>query len=377
MKRLVVCCDGTWNAPPTGRAASSKPPTNVFKFANGVAPDDADGNPQRIHYQAGVGTRRHEHLPGGLFGFGLSQNIRECYRFVVDEYESGDAIYVVGFSRGAFTGRSLAGLIRNAGILRREHAGRVGDAYRLYRSLDPGANPNGIDARRFRRRYSHPAPTGHLIHFVGVWDTVGALGIPGAPAWLARGRWAFHDTSLSRHVGNAFHAVAIDERRSFYSPTLWTRDAPDPEQTFEQAWFPGAHTDVGGGNPHPALAEIPLLWIVERARGCGLRFSPGHLRRDPGAAEDDPERASGRRTNADPLGVQQDSPTGRHRLFPSGPRSLADEDGRRRAMLASTALLRDRTHWYDLPRDAFGLPVLETGLTLSAELDTQADETSA
>src|SRR5215217_600642 len=133
MKHLIVCCDGTWNRPDQidrGVAA----PTNVAKLALALADTDAAGNRQLLHYQAGVGTRRWEHLTGGGLGVGLSRNVIECYRFVVDNYEPGDELYFFGFSRGAFTARSLAGLVRNAGILRPGHRDLIEEAYALYRS---------------------------------------------------------------------------------------------------------------------------------------------------------------------------------------------------------------------------------------------------
>src|SRR5918994_3837166 len=145
MKRLVVCCDGTWNRPDhidQGVAA----PTNVAKFALALADHDSEDNPQLLHYQAGVGTRRRERLLGGGLGVGLSRNVQECYRFLVDHYERGDKLYFFGFSRGAFTARSTVGLVRNSGILRRAHRHRMKDAYKLYRSRDDRKRPTGIDA---------------------------------------------------------------------------------------------------------------------------------------------------------------------------------------------------------------------------------------
>src|SRR5919202_2136476 len=167
MKRLVVCCDGTWNRPDQvsqGVAA----PTNVAKVALAHAGADADGNPQVLHYEAGVGTRRGEHVLGGAIGVGLSRNVQDCYRFLVDHYEPGDELYFLGFSRGAFTARSVVGLVRNSGILRREERARIDEAYRLYRSPHKDTVPSGIAAQLFRRSYSHPDA---YVQFVGVWDT--------------------------------------------------------------------------------------------------------------------------------------------------------------------------------------------------------------
>src|SRR3954470_17593333 len=129
-KRLVICCDGTWNTPDQERNGQACP-TNVTKFALAVADTADDGKEQRVFYHRGVGTSRSERIRGGAFGFGLSRNVKDAYRFIVDNYEPGDELYLFGFSRGAFTARSTAGFVRNAGILRRECADLVDDAYAL------------------------------------------------------------------------------------------------------------------------------------------------------------------------------------------------------------------------------------------------------
>ena len=126
-KRLVLCCDGTWNSP------DQKSPTNVTKLALAIAPVDAMGGEQRIFYHCGLGTNRWERIRGGAFGFGLSRNVRDAYRFIVQTFEPGDELFFLGFSRGAYTARSTAGFVRNCGILRREHEDRVDEAYTLYR----------------------------------------------------------------------------------------------------------------------------------------------------------------------------------------------------------------------------------------------------
>src|SRR5215213_6127127 len=165
MTRLIVCCDGTWNR------ADQPAPTNVRKICQAI--DESDG--QLVKYEPGVGTRVLERIRGGAFGFGLSRNVKDCYAWLVEHYEPGDELFLFGFSRGAFTARSLAGLVRNSGILKPENAGMVDAAYKLYRSREPGNAPREENAARFRADNSHPDAT---IQFVGVWDTVGALGIP-------------------------------------------------------------------------------------------------------------------------------------------------------------------------------------------------------
>lgn len=217
-KRLIVCCDGTWNT--ADQAISGHPsPTNVTKLALSLAPADAAGARQCVYYHPGVGTSRRERLSGGAFGVGLSRNVLDGYRFLIDNYESGDLLYLFGFSRGAFTARSLAGLIRNSGILRRENVGRIDQAWVLYRSS--ADTPRGVAATLFRRAYSFEP----RIQFIGVWDTVGALGIPTfGPRWLKpivariNHRWEFHDTKFSTRVKGAFQALAIDEQRAAFAP---------------------------------------------------------------------------------------------------------------------------------------------------------------
>ena len=264
-KRLVLCCDGTWNSP------DQKSPTNVTKIALAIAPVDSAGREQRTFYHRGVGTNRWERVRGGAFGVGLSRNVQDTYRFLVQNFEPGDELFFFGFSRGAYTARSTAGFVRNCGILRREHADRVGEAYGLYRDKSSKTHPRGTEATLFRRSYSHET----CIRFIGVWDTVGALGIPigGALINLINHRWEFHDTQLSTTVDAAYQALAIDEKRGPFRPTLWTpQDNPPPEQRVEQVWFAGVHSDVGGGYPDHQISDIPLLWMADRARRTGLDF---------------------------------------------------------------------------------------------------------
>ena len=328
-KRLVVCCDGTWNRP--DQIAGS--PTNVSKLASGVAREDAEGAEQLLFYQRGVGTRRFERIRGGAFGLGLSRNVRDCYRFLVEGYEPGDKLYFLGFSRGAFTARSTVGLVRNSGILRREHVDRIDDAYALYRSRDSKTHPTGIEAQIFRRMYSHEN-TEDDLHFVGVWDTVGSLGIPLAPPFVNR-RWGFHDTTLSSHVRFAYHALAIDERRKPFRPTVWQQQDAAKEQTLLQVWFAGVHSDVGGGYPEHELAEIALLWMAERARDADLAFEPDHfvVQTEPV----DERRRVGKDIAPDALGRIHESLKGFFRLAGSHRRSLTEPDSE---AVASSAVRR-------------------------------------
>lgn len=348
-KRLIVFCDGTWNR------ADAPAVTNVCKLR--VAVDDSEAARQIVHYEPGVGTKPWERIRGGAFGVGLSRNVRHCYEFLVDHYEPGDELFFFGFSRGAFTARSLAGLVRNSGILRPEHRDKVKDAYRLYRSRKPEDRPSEQAAEAFRRAHSHPDAE---IAFIGVWDTVGALGIPidgFRPPLLSR-RWTFHDTTLSRSVHNAYHAISIDERRRPFVPTLWVKkvaadgtvEEPPEHQTICQVWFAGVHSDVGGGYADPALSEIPLLWMADRASACGLVLKPDHLVVSTGRVDED-KRRNGIELVPDPCGPKHDSMTRFYRLLGPLDRRLSTPDGVPiNAFLASSVKVRcDKDRSYTAP----------------------------
>lgn len=271
-RRFIVCCDGTWNT--ADQVKDGKPcPTNVTKLARAVTPRGDDGVEQCVYYDQGVGTGAFDHFRGGALGWGLSRNIRDAYMFLVERYEDGDEIVFFGFSRGAYTVRSTAGLLRNSGLLRREHAGRLDEAYALYRDRGHDTHPRAPAAERFRTSFAREV----RIKLIGVWDTVGALGIPidfpGVNMFNAY--FQFHDVKLSTWVDNAFQALAIDERRKPFEPAIWEQQVDDLRrggvtQRLEQVWFAGVHSDVGGGYPEAALSDIALAWLARRARTCGL-----------------------------------------------------------------------------------------------------------
>jgi uncharacterized protein (DUF2235 family) len=235
MKRIIIFADGTWNSPEKGRA------TNVLQMARSVRPV-ADGTEQVVFYDWGVGTDRKE-IAGGISGAGIDKNIMDCYRFLVHNYAPGDQLYFFGFSRGAYTVRSLAGFVRNCGLLQREYADHIPDAYRLYRKRTKKSHPSDDAMVAFRARYAVADLT--EIEFVGVWDTVGALGIP-MPFWgtLGEKEFLFHDLEPSKIIKHARHAVAIDENRIDFEPSLWNEK---PGIDLKQVWFAGVHSDVGGG----------------------------------------------------------------------------------------------------------------------------------
>ncbi|MWA05322.1 DUF2235 domain-containing protein [Actinomadura sp. LD22] len=320
-KRLVVCCDGTWNF--ADQATAGRPaPTNVTKIALSVAPEDPAGVEQRVYYHCGVGTTRWERLRGGAFGFGLARNVLDAYRFVIDDYAAGDDLFLFGFSRGAYTARSLAGLIRNCGVLRRENADRVQEAWELYRNA--AEKPSGVASALFRRAYSYDP----RIRFLGMFDTVGALGVPAmGPRWLRplaerlNRRREFHDTRLSSRVDGAFQALAIDERREVFEPALWHQKPGADGQEMKQVWFSGAHCDVGGGCPDASLSDIALLWMADRARAYGLGFRPGAFGPD-GPADMAPSESTLFRVAPDMMARPHDSLTRFYRLMPAVDRPI-------------------------------------------------------
>jgi uncharacterized protein (DUF2235 family) len=297
-KRLVFCFDGTWNK------LDAEHPTNVLLTAQSVLPLSRNAT-QVIYYDEGVGTGgKIDYLKGGILGEGLLQNLSEAYQNLIFNYTPGDEIFVFGFSRGAFTARSFCGLLSNSGILDRRHASKARNAVELYRSReDSSAHLDQMMA--FRRDYcsdtlvsqqEHEWRQGNCegftldetrrigVRYLGVWDTVGALGVPKSFLFSDKlnKKFQFHDTSLSDFVKSARHAVAIDETREDFEPTLWGNlaelnrkagsDASDVHAPYQQKWFPGVHSSVGGGAEWRGLSDQTLLWIWIGAMQAGLQF---------------------------------------------------------------------------------------------------------
>lgn len=274
-KRLVLCFDGTWNS-----ADSGKGETNVCRLARAVrANSGTDRVPQLTLYMRGVGTTGSavQRMMDGATGDGVDDNIRSAYMFLAQNYEPGDRIFLFGFSRGAFTARSLSGFLGACGLLYRQSLAQVAAAWRFYRTA-PVRNPEAFAA-------AHPGTRTHAdvkVAFLGVWDTVGALGVPGTilNRLIAR-KYQFHDTTPSRIVEVGRHALAIDEYRDEFVPTFWTGACP-AGCDIRQMWFAGAHSDVGGGYADRRLGDIPLLWMAEEARRtAGLQLDDKMLPEGP------------------------------------------------------------------------------------------------
>jgi uncharacterized protein (DUF2235 family) len=280
-KRIALFLDGTWNNVDAN--------TNVWRLRSMVAETDAAGLQQRAYYHAGVGSSAGERVRGGALGYGLGREVMRAYRWLIENYEDGDDIFIFGFSRGAFTARSLAGMIASCGLLRPGaplSVEQLFDRYRLHKQARPiwkilfetgeGRPISGEEQRLID--YSRRVP----IKMLGVWDTVGALGIPfGNIPGLSRRSFQFYNTNLSKLYENAYHAMAIDEHRPDFKATLWTRftpAAPDPnprhdgDQKVEQRWFVGAHANVGGGSMNDELPQVPLAWLKDKAEQLGLAF---------------------------------------------------------------------------------------------------------
>ncbi|MGO3057355.1 DUF2235 domain-containing protein [Halomonas sp. AOP43-A1-21] len=271
MANIIVCADGTWNQPEEDLEEDY--PTNVLKLARAISPFAGEMR-QHVSYGWGVGSYRNQ-IIGALTGAGIEKNIIDGYRYIVHNYTPDDDIYLFGFSRGAYTVRALSGLINNCGILKRSEAGRITQAWDMYRDHADENWPGGQTARAFRKAYCHPS---QRIHFIGVWDTVGALGIPlSLLGGLFNNENEFYDTKMGSNIATARHALAIDEKREDFEPTLWeAREGVD----LKQVWFAGVHSDVGGGKAPDEngiqASDTPLEWMLKEAGAAGLAIAP-HL----------------------------------------------------------------------------------------------------
>jgi uncharacterized protein (DUF2235 family) len=352
-RKLVVCCDGTWNTPRTE--------TNVFRTyrflreglgspaetgrGDGVrtcAGKAADGSEVELFYDAGVGTDWFSRLLGGGVGAGLSDNVRDAYHFLGHRFAPGSEIYLFGFSRGAYTARSLCGFIKAAGLLDKPS---VNDVWRTYvdryvmaaaahGSIGVAARPSGWDVDQIRGWIARKAGAvvGHLggdvtalpthrdvrITFIGVDDTVGALGVPiPAAARVNEPIVGFHDTTLGDTVQRAVQALAVDEKRGPYVPTLWTQAANAAAlagQSVLQVWFPGVHSDIGGGYHDKGIGDITWDFMMRQAADRGLVLDGN--RRTP-------------KVQLEPLPAQHDSfdqawkdLSAKWRLIPEGVRAI-------------------------------------------------------
>jgi uncharacterized protein (DUF2235 family) len=283
-KRVILCADGTWNTPHGVDATTID--TNVRKLYCGLA-DDPD---QLRYYDSGVGTDGTpiDHLTGGAMGEGLFKKIQDNYGFLANVWDPGDQVYLFGFSRGAYTARSVGGMIARFGVPTKnfdnETVKKIFDAYRETDETKRAAMRDALAAQY--------GLTDVSVAMIGVWDTVGSLGIPGLLfSIFDQKRYGFLDTTLHPCVQKAFHAVCIDERRAQFMPTLWTNAdgsyrANDAQVT--QVWFPGVHCDVGGSYAESQLSDIAMRWMMKKAMACGLTFGDAAMRQYLAPAAMDP-----------------------------------------------------------------------------------------
>ncbi len=282
MKRLAYFFDGTW-ADPTDS-------TNVSQLKKLVAPIGPNGTKQLAEYDPGVGSKWNERLRGGMFGFGLLDNVTDGYRWLASHYEEEDEVFIFGYSRGAFTARSLAGVIARCGLLHSVNDDGVERVIARYKKGKGATARYELEWLSDEEKARLPAEDRWLlepsravdIQFIGVWDTVGALGVPfGNLPGISRRSQQFHNTNPSVTYKNMFQALAIDENRKPFDATLWTDfqepgQAPPelkPDQRLEQRWFAGSHSNIGGGGSKNTLARIPLAWLQQMAAEAGLSFT--------------------------------------------------------------------------------------------------------
>ncbi|MGM4886651.1 DUF2235 domain-containing protein [Tardiphaga sp. 20_F10_N6_6] len=278
-KRIAVFLDGTWNTVHDN--------TNVWRLRALTAPIGSDGVEQKIFYNSGLGTRTGQKISGGMFGIGIDDILLDAYEWLVENYNNGDQLFIFGFSRGSFTARSLSGFISKCGLLT---PGAPLSTNQLYGRYRLGLNAVTIDhllnhppeeptlEEQWVVKYSRSIP----VRFLGVFDTVGSLGNP-SPISRFRRRHQFLNTGLRVSNTSAAHALAIDEHRPDFPPTLWTRSVPKEKDAMqpravrtldeaEQRWFVGAHANVGGGYASDLLAQEPLAWMMKKAAAKGLSF---------------------------------------------------------------------------------------------------------
>jgi uncharacterized protein (DUF2235 family) len=274
-KNVVICCDGTANE-------FSKDRTNVIKLFFALRNDPAK---QLAYYHPGIGTmeppgaltgpaKRLTRVADQAFGWGLERDIRDAYIFIVNNYEDGDRLFLFGFSRGAYTVRAVASLLRMYGLTAKGSDAFVAYAIRMFTGVNrrsyvlshPG--PGQVSPFRLADEFKATFSRECRPYFVGVWDTVSSVGWIENPLWLP-----YSADNADICIGR--HAIAIDERRAFFRTNLWmpkTSSAESGPRDLRQVWFPGAHGDVGGGYPEEesGLSKVALQWMLYEAEAAGL-----------------------------------------------------------------------------------------------------------
>ena len=276
-RNLVFVCDGTLSSLRAGEETNAG---QLYRFISRLGADSR----QLVRYDPGVQGTGWRKWVNAASGHGINRSIRNGYAFLAQNYRPGDRIFLFGYSRGAFAARSLAGMIGRVGLLQPQYSGPryVDLAFRFYQ-----IGSDSPARRHFSQNRCQPPVQ---IEMLGIWDTVKSLGLP-YPLLnrLAPMATEFHDDQLAPHIQHGYHALAIDEDRTSYTPILWRR-SPDWQGRLEQVWFPGCHSDVGGevrGVPEARpLGNISLNWMLIRADRHGLVLPDGwqtHFPEDPGA----------------------------------------------------------------------------------------------
>ncbi len=318
-KRIIICSDGTWNSPEE-KSDGSVCITNVLRLARAISSyDSEEGIHQVAFYDAGIGAESIgpiEKKARGATGWGIRKNIADCYRFLAHNYCEQDELFLFGFSRGAYTVRLLSGLLDGIGILTKRELDHLPQILDYYRGSESKRKKKEFKAiRELTQRTVKPS-----IRCLGVWDTVGALGIPTPLVGALTKKWVgFRNVHLCENVERAYQALAIDERRPPFAPSVW--DGRQPGQHLEQVWFAGVHSDVGGGYREKDLSLIALDWMARRSMECGLKLDTAFLEGLIPAAEAERRALGPRHDSMSPL-YRVLSVWGRHvvgRLFKGEP----------------------------------------------------------
>jgi uncharacterized protein (DUF2235 family) len=336
-KRIVICCDGTANE-------FSKDRTNVAKLFKTLP--KADPN-QICYYHPGVGTmappgfvtpqgQRLAEILGLAFGYGLRDDLQSAYVFLANTFEPGDQVFLFGFSRGSYTVRALASLLRLYGLIPPQNPGLVPYMIRMLwdikrlRNTDDGDRAADTSAYfRLAAAFKATFSTDCCPAFVGVWDTVSSVGWFTSPV-------ALPNTANNPDIEVARHAVSIDERRAFFRPNLWIPRPPRPgPKNLRQVWFPGVHSDIGGGYPEAdsGLSKFALEWMISEATAHGLRVDSDKVETVLG-------RRGGGYQAADPDAILHDSLTEAWKPVEYVPLPRWDPVGQRRVWRANRGAAR-------------------------------------
>ena len=300
-KNIILCSDGT------GNRGGETPDTNVYRMYETVERHTPErGRSQITYYDNGVGTSTNKYVKAitGAIGLGFALNVRQLYEYLALNYDEGDIIYLFGFSRGAATVRAFGGMLQECGLVNRNHAICQKDGkfdYKAFQQRTRSAFDHYRDGKggEFKAQ-DHVIPSVR-IKFMGVWDTVSALGFPyhrigdpliedlverPLPVWFARAcdrlfnfgslAHTFYNYTPNEIVDHVYHAIAIDDERKSFLPRVWD-ETGHKGGGVTQVWFSGVHSDVGGSYNQTGLAYVTLAWMMERAEHHGLDFQQGAM----------------------------------------------------------------------------------------------------